>query len=789
MFSGEGEERKTEPEIPPVQRIETVIPFSAIVRGAIQVDGDIRVDGFYEGPIETSGNLAIDEHARVLSNIVAHRASIAGAVKGDVSAHHVEVLGTGHIWGNITGDSVSLAPGSVVNGQVTMHTDVTVEELFGELELIELPDLTPTPSPDVSPEPGLSLPEPTAYPGSTLSLEPTTLEEPVSSVVPATRPAPVLRLLRWLWTYGLTIPLIILVVGGAFLVYISRPDQSHPSQVRSVTATIPPPTQAQIISNNSRPLATASLTPTAILTLSPTATSVPAPAPTPATVPTAVLDGGRVIEVGLSHVSTLNPLLAAPDDDLSRAIGSLLFDSLLRVNPQSGALTSGLARDWEISDDGRVLTFRLRSDVTFHDGRSLSAADVYSTLVLAGDPAGPSSYPFDLAHVSQVSAPDSTTVVITLDEPACDALFTVGRVPILPGHLLEGQGSVSAVFNQRPVGTGPFVFASREADGSIVLNANEVYWAGRPRLDSWTYRVASDVESLQEALRLGQAHLARLPDDMKATLLPEGYRVLSYPAHRWHALALNNKHSLMGDVTVRRALGLALDREELLVAILDGQGTLIDAPWLPTHWALEGVSLTPLPYAPDQARQLLAASGWSDTDGDGLLDKNGQQLHLNISTHPRDPIRERIAMLTQQYWRAMGISAHVNILPWGIFLDDLFRHTFDVAVLDWPLEAAPDQTWLWASNENDRGAGFNLVSYASSQADALLRQARAAPGCDPAYRNNAYRGLAQQLAADQPYVFLFAAHRRLAVVEALAGPQPGPYNGLYWNVVQWSINQ
>ena len=135
----------------------------------------------------------------------------------------------------------------------------------------------------------------------------------------------------------------------------------------------------------------------------------------------------------------------------------------------------------------------------------------------------------------------------------------------------------------------------------------------------------------------------------------------------------------------------------------------------------------------------------------------------------------------------MGVSAQVEALPWGAFVDDLFGHAFDVAVFDWPFEPGPDQTWLWAAGENGPGRGFNFVSYAEAEVDALLAQGRTAPACDPVRRTTAYRDLAGRLAADQPYVFLFAAHRRLAVAKVLAGPQPGPYGGLYWNAVQWYL--
>jgi len=761
-----------------VREHRTVIPATAVVQGAIRTDGDIRVDGLYDGPIETTGDLVIGEGARVLGHITAHRISIAGVVKGDVRAYHLEVLETGRVWGDFAVRSVTLAAGSVVSGQLIMHTDASVEDLFEELE--PAVPLSPTaPSESAAP----------AVPGIPLEVEPE--PSPAPEVSPRSRP----RLLRWLWSYGLAIPLLLLVIAGAYLGYIMRLGRgaSHPAR-RAMAFETRPPERTQFPAGDFTPsaLAVPLPTPTALL-LPPSPTSTPTSTPTPtpqiAMSPTPVPMGGRLVEVGLSSVSTLNPLLADPGDGLSRSIGGLLFDSLLRVDPRTGAPLPGLAWDWEVSDDSRTFIFHLRPGVTWHDGRPLSSDDVLFTLGVAGDPEGASFYRFDLVHVSRITAPDNATVVITSAEPSCDTLYAVGRVPILPRHLLEGWELDKAAFNRRPVGTGPFVFVSQGADGRITLRANDAYWAGRPRLDDWVYYVAPNVESLEEDLRSGRAHLARLPEDWEMASPPEGYHILSYPGGRWYFLALNNDHPLLHDATIRRALALVLDRGEMLASALKGQGTLMDAPWLSTHWAMEGISLTPLPYAPDQARELLAAAGWHDSDGDGLLDGGGEPLRLSIITHPANSAREQIALLTQQYWRSIGISAQVRMLPWGLFLDDLFRHTFDVAVFDWPLDAAPDQSWLWAAGEDGLGTGFNFISYANDRVDALLEEGRAVPGCDMDSRAVAYQDLARQLIDDQPYIFLFASHQRLAVTDALTGLQSGPYNGLYWNVAQWSLGQ
>ena len=110
---------------PPVETIETVIGPTASFRGTVRADGNIRIDGVFEGAVETAGNLIIGDQAKILADIVAHNVSVAGAVKGDISANRVEVLESGRVWGNLTVNSFTLDDGGFVSGQVNMHTDMS----------------------------------------------------------------------------------------------------------------------------------------------------------------------------------------------------------------------------------------------------------------------------------------------------------------------------------------------------------------------------------------------------------------------------------------------------------------------------------------------------------------------------------------------------------------------------------------------------------------------------------------------------------------------------------------
>jgi len=114
-----------------------VIGPNCYIKGTIQSDGGIRIDGIFEGTINTAGNLIIGESAKVIANITAHNVSISGAVKGDISGNRVEILETGRVWGDLTVNSLLLNEGAYLRGQTTMHADI-------EPPMIE-PPRTPSP--------------------------------------------------------------------------------------------------------------------------------------------------------------------------------------------------------------------------------------------------------------------------------------------------------------------------------------------------------------------------------------------------------------------------------------------------------------------------------------------------------------------------------------------------------------------------------------------------------------------------------------------------------------------
>lgn len=494
--------------------------------------------------------------------------------------------------------------------------------------------------------------------------------------------------------------------------------------------------------------------------------------------------GGQIVVGGLGRPDSLNPLLT--ESEAGHALIPLLFDSMLTYDAQSGQLTPHLAQNWTVASDDRTITFILRPDAQWHDGQPIIADDVVFTIDAARDPTLDSLYGPQLEHVIEVYAPDKGTVVVSLDDTHCPSLTVLGELPIMPRHTVTQTTPIS--FDKTPLGSGPFVFNAWTAEGGVRLTRNEDYWGKIPYLDAWSYQPFETATELQQAVESGRIDVAMLPPGHMppASDLPPSVVILRYPAPELVFVAFNNDHPILGDARVRLALSMAVDRKHLLDQALTGGGELVTGSLPDAHWAADP-GLRPPSYDPEGARQMLLEAGWSDSDGDGWLDRNGERLRLPVRTNGENRLRADVATLIAGYYRAIGIEASVELVLWGAVVDDLFTHDFDIIVFSWPLQAEPDQSRWWLSTENEVGRGYNFVSFADEKVDRLLREAATVPTCDVERRAEAYQQVQDRLVQERPYDFLFIPYAALLTRPDLSGIEAGPFAGPLESAAAWYL--
>ncbi len=287
-----------------------------------------------------------------------------------------------------------------------------------------------------------------------------------------------------------------------------------------------------------------------------------------------------------------------------------------------------------------------------------------------------------------------------LFSPAINA-WTMG---ILPEHLLNDEqmalemdkrrisaearksfGLRSSEFNRNPVGTGPFEFVRWESDELVQLTRNGEYWDDPPLYEDFYFRVIPDNLTQEMEFRTGAVDTyAALPHQVDRYKKDEDYQTISALRPGYTYIGYNNRHELFSDARVRRALGMAINVEEIIEFVLYGEGERTTGPYpKKTDWYDDAVS--PLPYDPVRALEILSSLGWQKNT-DGWLEKDGRVFEFNLITNNGNANRKAILTIAQHQWRQIGIKCNTQLFEWAVFLEDFINPAeFDAVVLGWLL--------------------------------------------------------------------------------------------------------
>lgn len=465
--------------------------------------------------------------------------------------------------------------------------------------------------------------------------------------------------------------------------------------------------------------------------------------------------GGNLILGTAAEPLTFNMLYMS--DVPSWSTTTLISDGLMEVNEKLELEPRIAAAPPEISADGTLWTYRLRTDVLFHDGMPLTAHDVAFTygLFIHPDFTGPRGSLF--RSLVGVEAVDDYTVQFALSEP--DVRFaSLAAFGILPRHLL-GQVPVTELADyraynvDRPIGAGPFKFVSWSRGQNLVLEAFDGYYGGRPYVDRVTFRFVSNQTAAVLLLETGEVHHALVPLSEVVTVerLPNvtlnGALQLNYEHIGW-----NLRNPLFADRRVRQALTHAIDRQEIVDTVLEGHAEVAHSPSSPLFtWAYSD-DVPKFPFEPERAKRLLAEAGWTPGP-DGILQQDGRRFSFELLSNEGNATRRDISTIVQQYLRAVGIDVRVVQLEWGTFRarTDEPPFDYDAFVIGQTLDNDPDPSLNWHSRSIN--LGNNDVGFQDPRVDELLD--RSARLLDRDERAAALKEVWRIVAEEQPYTFLY----------------------------------
>lgn len=491
-------------------------------------------------------------------------------------------------------------------------------------------------------------------------------------------------------------------------------------------------------------------------------------------------DYGDALSTGeIAEPINLIPAMAA--DSASHNVTQYIYNGLVKYD-KNLKITGDLAERWEISPDKKVIVFYLKKGVKWHDGEEFTAEDVKFTYEFMVSDDTPTAYDSDFRFIESVEVIDPYTVRITYKEVLAAALNSWG-IWIMPKHALIGKPAKSPL-QRKPIGTGPYKLESWTSGQSVILTAFHDYFEGRPKIEKIFIRVIPNQTTQFMELLNGSIDIMNLTPKQNALDTNNGkyqnnYNTYSYLDFAYTYIGYNMRRSPFNEKEVRRALTYATPKNDIIDGLLYGKGKEANGPYKPdSYW--NNPKAEKLDYDPEKAIALLREAGFEDKDGDGILERNGKKLSVEIMTNQGNDIRAKIAEIVQHSWGLAGIEVKIKQLEWATMLGELNKGNFEAVILGWTTVLDPDQYDIWSSARC--GSGQNFVCYKNDEADALLEAGRRE--FDEAKRKKYYDKLQEILAEDQPYTFLYFPDAHIAVSKRFMGVEPSPA-GITHNFIDW----
>lgn len=449
-----------------------------------------------------------------------------------------------------------------------------------------------------------------------------------------------------------------------------------------------------------------------------------------------------------------------------------------------------LAESWEWSDDHKTLTFHLRKNLVWSDGAPLTAEDVRWTWQAHTNPAVSWDSAYMKEAIRDVEVVDPQTVRFHYTRAYAKQLLDANEGLILPKHLwsqlpFEKWRENPDWFRQHQVASGPFKIESWKPQQEMVLVRNERYWEkDRPYLDRVILRFVPDAGNLLSQFLNGELDFISQvsPSDAARIRARPDLQLVSFWSNLYVLVAWNGARPLFADPDVRRALTLAIDRQTIVDTLLPGgTGRVGISPILQAIWAHDK-TLHPWPYDPAGARRILAAKGWKDTDGDGILDRGGKKFSFELTSNAGNQSRNDAAVMIQQQLRRVGIEATPRILEFNTLVTDTRSGNFDASITGLSIDTSLDLSGNYHSQSI--ASGDNYFHYSNPEVDRLI--GLAARQVELAEALPYLHEIERLIHRDQPATFLWESQRLTALNKRVHNAWPNLQSG-FFNLKDWWV--
>ena len=493
--------------------------------------------------------------------------------------------------------------------------------------------------------------------------------------------------------------------------------------------------------------------------------------------------GRQTLIVGMASA----PIALDPADHRTRESETVLrnmFDGLVTRDNRSGVHPE-IAEEMNWLDE-QTLEIKLREGVMFHDGTAMTADDVVYTferVIMDNMIEFPEPHTSPrkglIAPLESIEKVDDNTVVMHFSAAWPPASQMIVHQQIVPKGYLEEVGTEGFINN--PIGTGPFKFVSAQPGlVEVVMERYDDYYGGAPDLgevgpacvSTVIFRTIPEASTRVAALLAGEVDIIQsVPPELVDTLAQTpGIQVKSAPSTQPKWMEMNVNKAPFDDVRVRQAMNYAVDKQLIIDEIYGGRAVALPGPLSPFN-NFVNKSLEPYPYDPDKALALLAEAGWTDTNEDGILDKNGQPFSFTLDT--TESLRTLTEAVAGQF-RAIGIDPSVRLWEYGVVKPQLLAGERIAYLDDWGDSAFDpvghfEAKWHGFEEGSSYGRG-NFSGYDNEHVNELIKMGETTP--DTAERQTIYDEAQEIVYEEAPAVFLILPEEAEAASERVQNWEP-----------------
>jgi len=526
----------------------------------------------------------------------------------------------------------------------------------------------------------------------------------------------------------------------------------------------------------------------------------------------AAIPGGTMRDASAQDTQNMNLLIN--NDNILGELSGLVCSSLAErnfVHPEK--FEPVMAASWTISPDKMTYRIKLRKGILWHDFTDPVTGKEWKDVEVTADDF---KFYIDVIKNPEVDCAPARVYLDGIDKVTVinpyefevkwnkryflSEEITLGLTP-LPRHLYHAypgpfdgkKFNDDDARNRILIGCGPYRFDSWTKGQRMILKRWEKYFGQRygamPPIKEYSFEIIKHPNTQFQALVSGSIDTLGLNPEQWVTRTdtkefgPDGFiGKYRYPGRRYFYIGYNLTNPLFKDKKVRQALTCLVNRERILKEVYYGLGRIVTGPFF-IDSPYYDKTVQPWPFSVEKAKRMLAEAGWKDTDGDGILDKNGKPFKFTVLQVANSPIQQKMLPIIKEDMARAGIEMNIQTVEWSVYVQRLEKKSFEVCCLGWALSFEGDPFQLWHSSQADKPQSSNHVGFKNAEADRLIEAYRTS--FDLQERIELAHRFHQLLHEEQPYTFLISPDLLLAENKRFHNVRVFPAVGVP-TTIQWT---